>query len=186
MPSLQKLSQLSGHHCVLLAVEYATASNIKALRALTTLREADLPLELTLSILLTFLPEELEPSAYIEYLNELATDSPHPGEDPTTVLDTASVEELSAARAKKRRKTLELLPVVRPPAPCAVSGPLRTPPYLVHSDRSSPPPPELRILPTECDRVAGRICTAKGQARNRLSAGQYPASHWARRASCCT
>jgi hypothetical protein len=112
MPSLQKLSQLSGHHCVLLAAEYATASNIKALRALTALREADLPLELTLSILLTYLPEELEPSAYIEYLNELATESRTPGEDPTAALDTASVEELSAARAKKRRKTLELLPVV--------------------------------------------------------------------------
>jgi hypothetical protein len=114
MPTLQKLSQLSGHHCVLLAVEYATASNIKALRALTTLRGADLPLELTLSILLTFLPEELEPSAYIEYLNELATESlsDPANEDPTTTLDTASVEELSAARAKKRRKTLELLPVV--------------------------------------------------------------------------
>jgi hypothetical protein len=111
MPSLQNLSQLSGHHCVLLAVEYATASNIKALQALTALREADLPLELTLSILLTFLPEELEPSAYIEYLNELATESPNPGEDPAAALDTTSVEELSAARAKKRRKALELLPV---------------------------------------------------------------------------
>jgi hypothetical protein len=110
MPSLQNLSQLSGHHCVLLAVEYATASNIKALQALTALREADLPLELTLSILLTFLPEELEPSAYIEYLNELATESPNPGEDPAAALDTTSVE-LSAARAKKRRKALELLPV---------------------------------------------------------------------------
>jgi hypothetical protein len=111
MPPLQKLQQLSGPHCVLLAVEYATASNIKALRALTALRDADLPLELTLSILLTYLPEELEPSAYIEYLNELATESRNPGEDVTTVLDIASVEELSTARAKKRRKTLELLPV---------------------------------------------------------------------------
>jgi hypothetical protein len=112
MPSLQKLQQLSGPHCVLLAVEYATASNIKALRALAALRDADLPLELTLSILLTYLPEELEPASYIEYLNELAIDSRNLGEDPTTVLDIASVEELSIARAKKRRKALELLPVV--------------------------------------------------------------------------
>lgn len=114
MSPLQKLRALSGPQCVLLAVQCATEANIKALRALTALRDTDLPLELVLSILLTYLPEELEPLSYIEYLNELATDSRSPGDDPTTVLDTASVEQLSTSRAKKRRKGLELLPVVHP------------------------------------------------------------------------
>jgi hypothetical protein len=115
MAPLQKLRQLSGPHCVLLAVEYATESNIKALQALTALREADLPLELILSILLTYLPEELEPPSYIEYLNELVSNSRHPGDDdPAALLDIASIEELSSARAKKRRKALELLPAIHP------------------------------------------------------------------------
>jgi hypothetical protein len=112
MAPLQKLRQLSAPHCLLLAVHYATESNITALRALTALRNAELPLELTLSILLTYLPEELEPSSYIEYLHDLATDTRNPGDDPAAVLDIAAVEELSISRAKKRRKSLELLPVV--------------------------------------------------------------------------
>ncbi|OAK99256.1 secretory pathway Sec39 [Phaeosphaeriaceae sp. SRC1lsM3a] len=112
MSSLQKLQKLSGPHCVLLAVHYATESNVQALRALTALRDSELPLELILSILLTYLPEESEPSTYIEYLNELATGSRDPGDDPANVVDVATVEELSLSRAKKRRKTLELLPVV--------------------------------------------------------------------------
>jgi hypothetical protein len=114
MATLQKLRQLSGSHCVLLAVEYATESNIKALQALTTLREVDLPLELILRILLTYLPEELEPPSYIEYLNELVTNSRQPGDDPAALLDVASVEVLSSTRAKKRRKALELLPAIHP------------------------------------------------------------------------
>jgi hypothetical protein len=111
MAALQKLRQLSGPHCVLLAVQYTTESNITALRALTALRDAELPLELVLSILLTYLPEELDPASYLEYLHELATGSRNPGEDALAAIHTASVEELSISRAKKRRRALELLPV---------------------------------------------------------------------------
>ncbi|KAJ4361754.1 hypothetical protein N0V83_010694 [Neocucurbitaria cava] len=114
MATLRKLQTLSGPHCVLLAAQYATEANVTALRALTALRDADLPLELTLSILLTYLPEETEPSTYLEYLNELATNSRTPGEDPAASIVLSSVEELSNSRAKKRRRELELLPVVHP------------------------------------------------------------------------
>ncbi|KAH7082429.1 Sec39 domain-containing protein [Paraphoma chrysanthemicola] len=114
MASLQKLRQLSAAHCVLLAVQYATESNIAALRALTALRDADLPLDLTLRILLSYLPEELEPSAYIEFLHELATGARNPGDNAAASLDIASVAELSVSRAKKRRKALDLLPIAHP------------------------------------------------------------------------
>jgi hypothetical protein len=70
MAALQKLSQLSQPHCVLLAVQYATESNILALRALTALRDGDLPLELTLSIILNYLPEESDPSSYHDFLHD--------------------------------------------------------------------------------------------------------------------
>lgn len=114
MSVLQRLQKLSEVQCVLLAVQYATESNIDALRALTALRESELPLGLVLSVLLTFLPEGAEPSAYVGYLNELATGSQHPGDDPAAHLDTAAVEALSKSQAKRRRRDLELLPLVHP------------------------------------------------------------------------
>lgn len=112
MASLQQLQKLSDSHCVLLAVQYATESNTNGLRALTALREAELPLELALSILLTYLPEETDPSTYLDYLNELGNNARTPGEDPTTALDIAKISEISNSRAKKRRRSLELLPVI--------------------------------------------------------------------------
>ncbi|KAE8849945.1 hypothetical protein PTNB73_01050 [Pyrenophora teres f. teres] len=114
MAALQRLSKLSEAHCVLLAVQYATESNITALRALTTLRDGDLPLELTLSILLNYLPEEKEPSSYCDYLQDLANGSRYPGENPAESLDVGSVEQLSNSRAKKKRNALGLIPVVHP------------------------------------------------------------------------
>ncbi|KNG48406.1 secretory pathway sec39 [Stemphylium lycopersici] len=114
MAALQKLSKLSGAHCVLLAVQYATQSNIAALQALTALRDGDLPLELSLSILLHYLPEECDPPAYHAYLHHLATGSRHPGESPAEWVDVASVEQLSNARAKKKRLALELPSVAHP------------------------------------------------------------------------
>lgn len=112
MSVLQRLQKLSEVQCVLLAVQYATESNINALRALTALRESELPLGLVLSVLLTFLPEGAEPSTYVEYLNELATSSRQPGDDPAAHLDIVAVEALSRSQAKRRRKELELLPLV--------------------------------------------------------------------------
>ncbi|KAF3047917.1 hypothetical protein E8E11_004933 [Didymella keratinophila] len=114
MSVLQRLQKLSEVQCALLAVQYATESNVDALRALTALREPELPLGLVLSVLLTFLPEGTEPSTYVEYLNELATSSRHPGDDPAAHLDIAAVEALSRSQAKRRRKDLELLPLVHP------------------------------------------------------------------------
>ncbi|KAH6633520.1 Sec39 domain-containing protein [Boeremia exigua] len=111
MSVLQRLQKLSELQCLLLAVQYATESNIDALRALTALRESELPLGLVLNILLTFLPEGTEPTTYLQYLNELATDARHPGDDPAAHLDITAVEALSKSQAKRRRKGIELLPL---------------------------------------------------------------------------
>ncbi|KAJ8108837.1 hypothetical protein OPT61_g7890 [Boeremia exigua] len=114
MSVLQGLQKLSELQCLLLAVQYATESNIDALRALTALRESELPLKLVLSILLAFLPEGAEPTTYIGYLNELATGARHPGDDPAAHLDLAAVEALSKSQAKRRRKGIELPPLAHP------------------------------------------------------------------------
>lgn len=98
--------------CVLLAVQYATETNVDGLRALTALREPELPLELILTVLLTFLPEGAEPATYVEYLHELANGARNAGDDPAAHLDITAVEALSRSQAKRRRKDLELLPLV--------------------------------------------------------------------------
>jgi hypothetical protein len=110
----RKLEELSAPHCVLLAVHYACESNLAALRALTALRHADFPVELVFRILLTHLPESIAPAAYVEYLDELASNSRTPGDDHAAALDTAPVEELTISQAKKKRRKLELLPLVHP------------------------------------------------------------------------
>lgn len=114
MADLRKLEKLSAAHCILLAVHYANESNITALRALTALRDTAFDVELVLQILLTHLHETVEPAAYIDYLNELATDSRTPGDDPAAALDLAPVEQLSNTQAQRRRQRLELLPIVHP------------------------------------------------------------------------
>lgn len=114
MAELQKLEQLSGPHCVLLAVHYANDADIPALRALTALRDAEFDLQLVLQILLTYLPEGIEPGAYVEYLNELANDSRSPGDDPAAALDFAPVEQLSKSQARSKRRKLELLSLQHP------------------------------------------------------------------------
>ena len=114
MAQLQKLDQLSEPHCILLAVHYASDANVPALRALTALRDASFDLQLVLQILLTYLPEGLEPGAYVEYLNELANDSRTPGDDPAAALDLAPVDQLSRSQARSKRRKLELLPLAHP------------------------------------------------------------------------
>lgn len=114
MAGLQKLEKLSAPHCVLLAVHYANESNLAALRALTSLRNTDFDVELPLRILLTHLPESVPPAEYIEYLDQLASGDRAPGDDPAAVLDVAPVEGLTNSQARKKRRKLELLPLVHP------------------------------------------------------------------------
>lgn len=113
MSVLQRLQQLSEAQCVLLAAQSATEADVGALRAVTALREAELPLELVLRVLLTFLPEGAEPAGYVEFLHELATGARHAGDDPAAHVDhhLPAVEALSRSQAKRRRKELALLPL---------------------------------------------------------------------------
>ncbi|KAF2009248.1 secretory pathway Sec39 [Aaosphaeria arxii CBS 175.79] len=110
---MTRLEQLSGPHCILLAAHYASESNITALRALTALRTADLELGLVLRVLLTYLPESLDPSQYCEYLHELAI-NPQASALEANESDVSSVAALSNSQARKRahklHTTLEPLP----------------------------------------------------------------------------
>lgn len=114
MSDIQELERLSTHHRVLLAVHYATESNTTALQVLATLHRQDLPLELTLRIILTHLSETVDPASYIALLDDLANHTSNPLDDPAITLDLSAVKELSNARARKRRNNIELLPLVHP------------------------------------------------------------------------
>jgi hypothetical protein len=105
---MEELAKLSTHHCVLLAAQYATESNIPALRALTALRKDDLEFGLILRLLLTFLPEAVEPTQYVEYLHTLVTDSRETGDERPS-LDASTVNGLSAAQARRRARKLHTL-----------------------------------------------------------------------------
>jgi hypothetical protein len=105
---MEELLKLSAHKCVLLAAQYATESNIKALRTLTAVRANDLEFGLILRLLLTFLPEAVEPSRYVHYLDELASGS-RSLDDQKPTLDTSSIHDITDSQARKRARKLHVL-----------------------------------------------------------------------------
>ncbi|KAF2092153.1 secretory pathway Sec39 [Saccharata proteae CBS 121410] len=113
MADLRSLSQA---HCVLLATHYAADSNVSALRALSLERPDAFVPELLLRILLTFLPESTEPSAYSSYALEAATRLYLEQHEQSSV-EVTPVKDLSEQKASRRVGKLELLPLVCPSRP---------------------------------------------------------------------
>jgi hypothetical protein len=114
MVELQKLRDLSAPHCFVLAVQYAAESNIASLRALTAIRNVEFDLETTLRIILSYLPEGVEPATYAAYLDELVNNNRTLGDDAGDALDLASAGQLSNSQARKQRRKLEPLPLIHP------------------------------------------------------------------------
>ncbi|PBP19278.1 secretory pathway protein Sec39 [Diplocarpon rosae] len=108
-------TDISPAQSVLLAVHLATKGQIPALRTLVFLHRKTLHTELVLRILLSYLPESLDSSEYVPFLEELESGSIR--EDLGASLDTTSVREISYADAKKKARKLRLLPLLWPDAP---------------------------------------------------------------------
>ncbi len=106
---MDEVSNLSKARTILLAVSLAVESDISGLRCLTAVHPRDLPLQLMLRILLTFLPESTEPSLYTSFIEEVFSGSLRRQENITVNL--APVEDLSEAEARKRIRKLHLLPL---------------------------------------------------------------------------
>ncbi|KAI9703040.1 MAG: hypothetical protein M1820_006031 [Bogoriella megaspora] len=102
------MSSLSNAHCSLLAVQHSLDSNVQALLSLVSARQDAFSLEQLLRIFLTYLPESLEPSEYVELLRWPALGA-QPHENAT---DTSPVKDLSDSQARKRARKLHLLPLV--------------------------------------------------------------------------
>jgi protein transport protein SEC39 len=108
------LKYLSGDHCILLAAQYASESNLNSLRLLASSRQDVLSPELVLRTILTYLPETTYPSHYTELVDDVV----HGGlSSQSTQLETDPIESWSAVKAHKRAKKLHLLPLALPSFP---------------------------------------------------------------------
>ncbi|KAK0800605.1 hypothetical protein LTR91_013583 [Friedmanniomyces endolithicus] len=111
--------QLSGAQCILLTVHYASSANIKALHSFTPTRSDVLEPDLILRILLTYLPESVEPKEYASYVEEVASRLYLDYEREEVDVDLRPVKDLSEEQAQKQVKRLHLReykPMVFPPS----------------------------------------------------------------------
>jgi len=103
---------LSPAKLVLLAAHYAVEANIPGLTVLATRHGNVLRSDLLLRILLTYLPETLPSSQYVDLIRQIETRSfPDLSDD---VVDPSPVEGFTEQEAKKRVRNLKLLPLTAP------------------------------------------------------------------------
>lgn len=102
--------KLSKDQCVLLAVNYASETSVTAFRSLVSQRQDPFTADLTLRILLTYLPESVDPSLYTSFIDEVTSGIFAERQDPVQ-LDLSSVQEIREKPARKRVKALKFLPL---------------------------------------------------------------------------
>lgn len=107
---------LSAPRVVLLAVHLATKSDISSLASLAAQHGNVLHKELLLRILLSVLPETLEPSHYLELLERINTGN-WDYDLPDVDVDTASIDDIDDGEATKKVRRLKLLSLTWDRAP---------------------------------------------------------------------
>lgn len=105
------LAGLSGAHAILLASHLCACGQVAALPRLQAQFPGYLPLERVLRLLLTFLPESIEPHYYTPMVQELVDASSSFSALSEGDIDLSSVKDLSEAAARKRVRKLRLLPL---------------------------------------------------------------------------
>jgi len=108
--------RLSKDLIVLLAVNYASESSVSALRSLASQRHDVLTTDLILRVLLTFLPESVDPSSYTQFVDTTSSGTLDKQHEPSE-LDISPVQDISEKQARKRVKTLRFLPLNHPSCP---------------------------------------------------------------------
>lgn len=120
---------LSPAKAVLLAVQLAHSVNIPALRTLVARNPKILNTELILRIVLTHLPESLDSSEYVGFVQELVEGTIE--DVPDQLVDSSVLEGLNEKEATKKVRKLHLLPLAWPGAPPDVPADILTP-FLIH------------------------------------------------------
>ena len=108
---------LTPSQCILLTVHYASEGNISALHSFTPSRLDALQPELVLRILLTYLPESLEPKEYTTYVEEVASRLYLDVDRQDVDVDISPVKDVPEDQAKRKVKKLGLLDVRAPNFP---------------------------------------------------------------------
>ena len=108
---------LSSAKCTLLAIHFASEGNIKALHSFTPTRSDALSPEHILRILLTYLPESLDPREYATYVEEVASRLYLDTEREDVEIDISPVKDVSDEQAEKKVKKLKLLHLAPPNFP---------------------------------------------------------------------
>ena len=106
---------LSPAECILLTIHYASEANIKALHSFTPTRLDALAPELVLRILLTYLPESLEPQEYTTYISEVASRLYLDVNRENVEVDVSPVKDISEEQVNRKVKKIQLLEI-RPPS----------------------------------------------------------------------
>jgi hypothetical protein len=109
-----EIKDLSQAQCILLAVHLASESNIAALHSFTPTRPEVFDPELVLRILLTYLPESIEPAKYTKYVQEVGSRLYLDVDREDVAVDTSPVADVTDEQAQKRVKKLHLIQI-RPP-----------------------------------------------------------------------
>lgn len=123
---------LSSAKAVLLAVQLASKSDLSGLRTLIFRHRKALDIELVLRILLSHLPESLDSSSYVSFLQDLVEGNI--AEETDVTVDASSVRELDEKDAAWQVKRLHLLTLAWPDAPTdAPSEPIIL--FLIHRSR---------------------------------------------------
>lgn len=122
-------SQLSPAKVVLLAVQLAHKAEVSHLRTLISQHRKTLRTEIVLRVILSHLPESLESSQYVQFLQDLVEGDIV--EDPNFPVDKSVLDGLSDKEASKKVRKLRLLPLLWPNAPAdAPEDPLTL--FLIH------------------------------------------------------
>lgn len=108
---------LSSAKCALLTIHYASEGNIKALHSFTPSRSDALEPEFIFRILLTYLPESLEPREYTTYVGEVASRLYLDYDREDVEVDLSPVQDITEEQAKKKVRKLKLLEIVPPSFP---------------------------------------------------------------------
>jgi hypothetical protein len=109
-----EIKDLSQAQCILLAVHLASESNVAALHSFTPTRPEVFDPELVLRILLTYLPESIEPAKYTKYVQEVVSRLYLDVDREDVAVDTTLVADVTDEQAQRRVKKLHLLQI-RPP-----------------------------------------------------------------------
>jgi protein transport protein SEC39 len=110
-------THLSPPKVVLLAVHFATKSDVASLTTLAVRHDKVLQRELLLRILLTCLPETADTSALIPLIQRFESNVGDLEDDGEGHLDISSVEHFTETEAAKKVRKLRLLPLAPPNLP---------------------------------------------------------------------